>query len=136
MTRCVALSLFAASLFLSTAASVPHSAAQAAGVDASIVLVRVAGPWQAGGRTGFSRLVVTGAANRVSLSVEWIGSDGAIVQTQPLEALPGAEQLPLARIRNQGGGADTAVTFDTPAGDTFVLVVGPPGQAKFGPATN
>src|SRR5687768_12047110 len=84
MTRCVALSLFAASLFLSTAVPAPHSAAQAAGVDASIVLVRVAGPWQAGGRTGFSRLVVSGAANRVSLSVEWIGSDGAIVQAQAL----------------------------------------------------
>jgi hypothetical protein len=137
MTRCVALSLFAAGLFLSTAASgQPSAASSAASVDTSIVLVRVAGAWQAGGRSGFSRLIVTGAANRVSLSVEWIGSDGAIVQTQPLAAPPGAEQLPLARIRNQGSGADTSVTFDTPAGDTFVLVVGAPGEATFGPATN
>jgi hypothetical protein len=136
MIRCVTLSLFAAGLFLSTAATGQYSAASAASVDASIVLVRIAGPWQAGGRTGFSRLVVTGSANRVSLNVEWIGSDGSIVHAQPLQTPPGAEQLPLARIRNQGSGADTSVMFDTPAGDTFVLVVGAPGEATFGPATN
>jgi hypothetical protein len=100
------------------------------------VLVRVIGAWQANGQSGFSRLVATGSGNRVALTVEWIGSQNTVVHAQPLEAPPGAEQLPVARIRNQGGGGQTSVTFDTPAGDTFILVVGAPGQASFGPATN
>jgi hypothetical protein len=127
---CLSLACFA------LPASAQNPASSVASVSPSIVLVRVAGPWEAGGQAGFSRLVATGSGNRVSLSVEWIGSQGTVVQAIPLQAPPGAEQLPVARIRNQNSGAETSVFFDTPAGDTFVLAVGAPGEASFGPATN
>jgi hypothetical protein len=136
MRLCVALCLSLACLALPASASAQNPAPPVTSVSPSIVLVRVIGPWQAGGQAGFSRLVATGSGNRVSLSVEWIGSQGTVVQAIPLQAPPGAEQLPLARIRNQNNGAEISVFFDTPAGDTFVLAAGAPGQASFGPATN
>lgn len=135
MKVCVALSLSLACLLLPAAASA-QPAAPPVSVSPSIVLVRVAGAWQSGGQNGFSRLVATGSGNRVSLSVEWIGPEGTVIKALPIQAPSGAEQLPVARMRNQGGDGETSVFFDTPAGDTFVLVVGGPGQASFGPATN
>lgn len=135
MKVCVALSLSLACLLLPVSASAQNPIPPVS-VSPSVVLVRVAGPFQSGGQVGYSRLVALGSGNRVSLSVEWIGSQGTVIQALPLQTPPGAEQLPVARMRNQGGGGQTSVFFDTPAGDTFVLVVGGPGQASFGPATN
>ncbi|BCJ90721.1 hypothetical protein IZ6_14560 [Terrihabitans soli] len=135
MKFCVALSLSFASLFLPVSASA-QIPAPTSSVSPSVVMVRVIGAWQAAGRQGFSRVVALGSANRITLSVEWIGPDNSVVQALPLQVPPGAEQIPVARMRNQGGGGQTSVFFDTPAGDTFVLVVGGPGQANFGPATN
>lgn len=135
MKVCVALSLSLASIFLPVSASAQNPLPPVS-VAPSVVLVRVIGGFQSGGQQGFSRLVVLGSGNRVSLNVEWIGSQSTVISSLPLQAPPGAEQIPVARIRNQGGGGQTQVFFDTPAGDTFVLVVGGPGQASFGPATN
>jgi hypothetical protein len=135
MKLCVALSLSLACFCLPASVSA-QPAPSSVSVSPSIVLVRVIGAWQSGGRQGFSRLVATGSGNRVSLSVEWIGPESTVIQALPLQAPPGAEQIPVARIRNQGGGGETSVFFDTPGGDTFVLVAGAPGQASFGPATN
>ena len=135
MKTCVALSVSLACLLLPASVSAQNPIPPAS-VSPSAVLVRVVGAWQASGQTGFSRLVAMGSGNRVALTVEWIGSQNTVVHALPLEAPPGAEQPPVARIRNQGGGGQTSVFFDTPAGDTFVLVVGGPGQASFGPATN
>jgi hypothetical protein len=131
----VALFLSLACLLLPVSASAQNPLPPVS-VSPSVVLVRVIGGFQSNGQAGFSRLVVLGSGNRVSLSVEWIGSQSQVISSVPLQAPPGAEQIPVARIRNQGGGGETQVLFDTPAGDTFILAVGGPGHASFGPATN
>lgn len=110
-----------------------QSPAPAVGPD--VVLVRVAGPWQANGQRGFSRLVGTAAAGSIALSVEWVSDSGAVVQSMPLTSPPGSQNLPLARMRGQTGPEDSALYLDT-GNDTFVLIVGAPGTAKFGPASN
>lgn len=100
-----------------------------------VVLVRVAGPWQADGQRGFSRLVGTAAADGVTLIVEWISDAGELVRSTPLAAPSGSQNLALARVHGETGANDSIVYFDT-GDDTFVLTVGAPGEAKFGPATN
>jgi len=110
-----------------------QNAAPAIGPD--VVLVRVAGPWEAGGQRGFSRLVGTATAGSVALSVEWVSDAGAVVQTMPLTSPQGSQTLPLARMRGETGPEDSALYLDT-GDDTFVLIVGAPGQAKFGSASN
>jgi hypothetical protein len=106
------------------------------GIGADIIMLRVAGPWQSGGQRGVSRLIATGSGGRIGLSVEWIADTGAIVSALPLAVPPGAEHVPLARVHNETGGGESVVYFDTPDGDSFVLMVGAPGVAKFGPASN
>lgn len=108
----------------------------AASLAPDIVLVRVAGPWETATDRGFSRLIGRQAGNRLSLVVEWISDGGQTVQSMPLDAPEGSGGLALARMRSETGPADSAVYFDTPDGDTFVLVAGPPGEARFGPASN
>ena len=129
MFRCVALPVFALLTF-----SAPAFAQSAAAPD--VVLVRVAGPWQTAQGSGISRLVGRSAGGRVSLAVEWISDAGQIVQSMPLAPAPGIENLPLARVRGETGQTDSAVYFDTSGGDTFALIVGAPGEARFGPASN
>jgi hypothetical protein len=129
---CLSLSLNGPSAAQYTAASAPGGSS----VAADVLMVRIAGPWQSGNQRGFSRLVATGAAGHVALSVEWIGDAGNLVHALPLQPPPGAEHLPLARMRNENGQGESVVYFDTPAGDTFVLTVGAPGDARFGAATN
>ena len=126
MLRCVA--------FLALALLVSPVSAQSVSPD--IVVVRVAGPWETASDRGFSRLVGQAAGGQLALSVEWISDTGNVVQAVRLPMPPGAENLALARARGEAGQADSAVYFDTPGGDTFVLVVGAPGEARFGPATN
>ena len=128
MFRCVALVAFAL-----LAAPAAHAQSP---VGPDVVLVRVAGPWQTASGTGISRLVAHTAGGRISLAVDWISDGGQIVQSMPIAAPPGAENLPLARMRSETGPADSAVYFDTPQGDTFTLIVGPPGEARFGAASN
>ena len=120
--------------FLALALLAAPAAAQSVGTD--IVLVRVAGPWQTAGDRGFSRLVGKAESGRLAVALEWISESGAIVQTMPLPVPPGAEDLALARVRGENGPADSAVYFITPGGETFVLIVGAPGDARLGPATN
>lgn len=109
------------------------SAENAIGTD--IVVVRVAGPWQAEDRRGFSRLIGRAADGNISFALEWISDEGAVVESLDLPSPPGAEHVPLARTRSDPGEEDSAVYFDTPEG-TLVLIVGVPGDARFGPATN
>ena len=119
-------------LLIALCCALPAAAQMAPALDTNIVFVRVVGPWQSGGSMGFSRLVAKGSGTEVALTVEWISTDGQVVQTAPLSPPPGAEQLPLAKVRN----AEGAVYFDTAQGDTFVLRVGAPGDAQFGAASN
>src|SRR5262245_62084311 len=117
MKVCVALSVSLACLLLPASVSAQNPLPPVS-VSPSVVLVRVVGGFQSGGQQGFSRLVVLGSGNRVSLTVEWIGSQSTVISSVALQAPPGAEQIPVARMRNQGGGGETQVFFDTPAGDT------------------
>jgi hypothetical protein len=129
MFRCVAL-------FVLALLALPAPAHAQSSVAPDIVLVRVAGPWQTAAGGGISRLVARSGGGAVALAVEWISDSGQVVQSMPVAAPPGSENLPLARIRNDSGTADSAVYFDTPDGNTFTLIVGPPGEARFGAASN
>jgi hypothetical protein len=128
MFRCVAL------VVLALLVSAPAHSQSPVGPD--VVLVRVAGPWRTATGSGVSRLVAHSAGGRISLTVDWISNSGQIVQSMPIAPPPGAEDLPLARMRGESGPADSAVYFDTPSGDTFTLIVGPPGEAKLDAASN
>ena len=101
-----------------------------------VVVVRVAGPWETATERGISRFVARMAGGRLSLNVDWISDAGRIVQSIPIDTPPGAENLPLARVRSESDPTDSAVYFDTAGGETFVLIVGMPGEARFGPASN
>ncbi|MFC5068293.1 hypothetical protein [Flaviflagellibacter deserti] len=110
-------------------------------VPTDVVMVRVVGPWEADGRKGFSRLVATAFGGQLSMHVQWISDAGEIVATQELEGSAEAPQLALATVRAENGKDNSAVYFDTPEDaqgfrETFVLIVGQPGDARFGPATN
>ncbi len=129
MFRCVVLVVLA--LLAAPAAALSQSAAAP-----DVVLVRVAGPWQTATDNGISRLVARSSGGQIMLNVEWISNAGQIVQSMPLNAAPGTENLPLARVRGETGPADSAVYFDTAGGETFALIVGAPGEARFGPASN
>lgn len=128
MFRCVVL------VFLALLVSAPAQSQSL--VAPGVVLVRVAGPWQTATGSGISRLVAHSAGGRISLTVDWISNNGQIVQSMPIAPPPGAEDLPLARMRGESGPADSIVYFDTPHGDTFTLIVGAPGEARFGAASN
>jgi hypothetical protein len=110
-------------------------------VPTDVVMVRVVGPWDADGRKGFSRLVASAFGGQLSMTVQWISDTGEIVATQELEGSAEAPQLALATVRAENGKDNSAVYFDTPEDaqgfrETFVLIVGQPGDARFGPATN
>lgn len=126
MLRCVAF--LALALFVSPVAAQP--------VSPDIVVVRAAGPWETASDRGFSRLVGQATGGQLALSIEWISDSGSVVKAMRLPMVPGAENLALASMRGESGPVDSAVYFDTSGGDTFVLVVGAPGEARFGPATN
>jgi hypothetical protein len=110
-------------------------------VPTDVVMVRVVGPWEADSRKGFSRLIATAFGGQLSMHVQWISDTGEIVATQELEGSAEAPQLALATVRAENGKENSAVYFDTPEDaqgfrETFVLIVGAPGDARFGPATN
>jgi hypothetical protein len=110
-------------------------------IPTDIVIVRVLGPWTAEGKSGFSRAVGKVSAGDLSLYVEWITDDGEVVRTTQIEESAETPQLALATIRSETGDEDSAAYFETPEDaqgfrEIFVLIVGEPGNARFGPATN
>lgn len=113
----------------------------AAGVPASVFVLRIAGTWEADGRKGLSRLVgvIEGGAQR--FVVQWLSMpDGAVIQTRPLED-DEAAKLTFGDVRAETEDGAMSVFMDTEPDkdgmrDTWVLIVGDPGDIRFGPATN
>ncbi|MDX6807601.1 hypothetical protein [Terrihabitans rhizophilus] len=118
-----------------------NSADAGLGIPTDILMVRVLGPWAADGGSGFSRAIGKVSAGALQLYVQWISDEGEIIQTQEIEQESETPQLALASVRSETGDEESAVYFDTPQDEqgfreTFVLIVGAPGTARFGPATN
>jgi hypothetical protein len=117
------------------------SADEGLGVPTDILMVRVLGPWAADGSSGFSRAIGKVSSGTLQLYVQWVSDEGEIIQTHEIEQEAETPQLALASVRSETGDEESAVYFDTPQDDqgfreTFVLIVGAPGSARFGPATN
>lgn len=122
-------------------ADADNSADAGLGIPTDILMVRVLGPWAADGGTGFSRAIGRVSAGALQLYVQWVSDEGEIIQTQEIEQESETPQLALASVRSETGDEESAVYFDTPQDEqgfreTFVLIVGAPGSASFGPATN
>lgn len=106
-----------------------------------IVLVRAIGPWSQDGRKGFSRVVAIASGKGLLLYAQWLESNGEVFESKELEGADAAPELALGDIRIETGPEDSSVYFDTPPDrqgmrETYVLVIGQPGDARFGPATN
>jgi hypothetical protein len=110
-------------------------------ISTEIVLLRVIGPWTDGDSKGFSRVVSRVSGGKLNLYVQWIGADGKTTQTAEVDGAQNVPQLALSEIRVEAGDEDSGVYFDTPEDaqgfrETYVLIIGRPGEARFGPATN
>lgn len=110
-------------------------------ISTEIVLLRVVGPWTDGDAKGFSRVVARVSGGQLNLYVQWIGADGKATQTAEVDGAQLVPQLALSEIRVEAGDEDSGVYFDTPEDsqgfrETYVLIIGRPGEARFGPATN
>lgn len=112
------------------------------GVPAKVWAVRIAGGWQAGGRKGFSRVIGSFEGDRQKLVVQWLAEpDGRVVNAVELNDEEAAK-LTFGDMRaepeDRGGVTVFLDTLPDADGlrDTWVLVIGEPGDARFGPATN
>lgn len=118
------------------------AATDAIGVPAKVWALRIAGGWEADGKRGFSRVIGTFEGDRQKLTVQWLAEpDGRVVEAKELEDEEAAK-LTFGDMRAEpedSGGVtmflDTVPDRDG-LRDSWVLVVGGPGDARFGPATN
>ncbi|MDR4306953.1 hypothetical protein IHQ68_10015 [Chelatococcus sambhunathii] len=112
------------------------------GVPARVWAVRIAGGWEADGRKGFSRVIGAFEGDKQKLTVQWLAEpDGQVIDAVELDDEEAAK-LTFGDIRaepeDKGG---ITVFLDTVPDndglrDTWVLVIGGPGDVRFGPATN
>lgn len=113
----------------------------ALGVPAQVTALRVAGPWQANGKRGFSRVIGVLDGDRQRFYVQWLEDpDFHVVETKELED-PDAAELTFGDVRAEPADAGVTVFLDTVPDkegmrDTWVVVIGEPGDVRFGPATN
>ena len=112
------------------------------GVPAKVWAVRVVGGWEADGKKGFSRLIGTFETGGQKLTVQRLAEpDGRVVATKTLDDEE-AGKLTFGDFRaepeDSGGVTMFLDTIPDRDGlrDTWVLVVGAQGEARFGPATN
>jgi hypothetical protein len=117
-------------------------AGDAIGVPAKVWATRIAGGWEVDGKRGFSRVIGTFEGDRQKLTVQWLAEpDGKIVEAKELED-EDAAKLTFGDMRaepeDRGGVTVFLDTLPDADGlrDTWVLVIGEPGDARFGPATN
>ena len=112
------------------------------GVPARVWAVRIAGGWEANGKKGFSRVIGAFEGDRQKLTVQWLAEpDGQVIDAVDLSD-DEAAKLTFGDIRaepEEKGGI--TVFLDTVPDndglrDTWVLVIGDPGDVRFGPATN
>lgn len=111
------------------------------GVAANVSAVRLSGTWETADGKGFSRVVGVVDGGRQRLYVQWLTEpDGGIFETKELDD-PEAARLTFGDIRAEPGETGVTMFLDTPPDkdgirDTWVLIVGAPGETRFGPATN
>jgi hypothetical protein len=111
------------------------------GVAPNVGVVRLAGRWDEGDRRGFSRVVGVDDGGKQRFFVQWLAEpDGRVVETKPLED-EDADKLTFGDVRVEASQTGVTVFMDTLPDsdgmrDTWVLIVGAPGEARFGPATN
>lgn len=112
------------------------------GVPARVWAMRIAGGWEADGKKGFSRVIGTFEGDRQKLTVQWLAEpDGRVVNAVELDDEEAAK-LTFGDMRaepeDRGGVTMFLDTLRDADGlsDTWVLVIGAPGDARFGPATN
>ncbi|MFC7051339.1 hypothetical protein ACFQI3_01400 [Hansschlegelia quercus] len=123
--------------------STPPSRAEDAtsGVPSSVFAVRRAGDWQSDSGKGFSRVIGVLDAGKQRLYAQWIaGDDGHVVATKEVVDEEAAK-LTFGDIRAEPGDEGVTVFLDTEPDkdgmrDTWVMVLGAPGDVRFGPATN
>jgi hypothetical protein len=114
----------------------------AIGVPARVWAVRIAGGWEADGRRGFSRVIGTFEGDRQKLTAQWLAEpDGRVVASKVLEDEEAAKlTFGDMRAEPEDSGGVTVFLDTLPDADgirdTWVLVLGAPGDARFGPATN
>lgn len=110
-------------------------------LPSELLMLRPIGPWKTADAKGFVRLAALAEDNKLNFYVQWIDDSGKVVETKRLEGADQAPQLALADIRVETGEDESSVYLDTPKdaqgfSQTYVLVLGEPGKAQFGPATN
>ncbi|RXF73918.1 hypothetical protein [Hansschlegelia zhihuaiae] len=118
------------------------AAMDAIGVPAKVWAVRIAGGWEADGKRGFSRVIGTFEGDAQRLTVQWLAEpDGRVVGSKVLEDEEAAK-LTFGDMRaepeDRGGVTVFLDTLPDADGirDTWVLIIGGPGEARFGPAMN
>ncbi|MFC3693820.1 hypothetical protein [Chenggangzhangella methanolivorans] len=124
------------------ASEAPAAGGDRIGVPARVWAMRIAGGWEANGQKGFSRVIGTFEGDRQKLTVQWLAEpDGRVVNAVELNDEEAAK-LTFGDMRaepeDRGGVTMFIDTLRDADGlsDTWVLVIGEPGDARFGPATN
>ncbi|HVV95408.1 MAG TPA: hypothetical protein VHD15_18515 [Hyphomicrobiales bacterium] len=117
-----------------------------AAVAPEVALVRIIGPWDTAEQRGFSRLVVVVKDGVPTLHVQWLADSGsgqgaAAVESVVVKGAEAVPSLPLAEVAVDPGRNDAEVTFALPhpkgaEGESYVLDVGLPGDARFGPESH
>lgn len=118
------------------------AAGDSVGVPAKVWAVRIAGGWEADGLRGFSRVIGTFEGDHQKLTVQWLAApDGRVINEVVLDDEEAAK-LTFGDMRaepeDRGGVTVFLDTLPDRDGlrDTWVLIIGAPGEARFGPATN
>lgn len=122
-------------------APAPQAGGDPLNVPAQVFALRIAGTWEADGKRGFARVVGQIEDGRQRFYAQWLGEDGKVVATK--EAVDDeAAKLTFGDVRAEPGQeGDVTVFLDTVPDkdgmrDTWVMVLGAPGDVRFGPSTN
>lgn len=122
----------------------PPQDAQAAdplNVAPNVSVVRISGTWDTADGKGVSRIVGVIDGGRQRFYVQWLTEpDGKVFLTRELED-EDAAKLTFGDVRAEPGDTGVTMFLDTVPDkdglrDTWVLIVGAPGDVRFGPSTN
>ncbi|MFD1331400.1 hypothetical protein ACFQ4O_05245 [Methylopila musalis] len=112
------------------------------GVAANVTVARIASPWSTADGKGFSRVIGVIDGTRQRFYAQWLTEpDGRVIETREIEN-EDAARLTFGDIRAEPGSTGGVTLFlDTQADrdglrDTWVLILGAPGEIRFGPAMN
>jgi hypothetical protein len=117
-----------------------------AAVAPEIAMVRIVGPWDTAEQHGFSRLVLVVKGGVPTLHVQWFaesssGQGAKVVESVVVKGAEAVPSLPLADVAVDPDRNDAEVTFGLPhpkgaEGESYVLDVGLPGDARYGPESH